>query len=54
MSITDELREWFNNRALLGDGYAELTAIADRIDERHKHAIGYIDDRDPDIMAENG
>ena len=54
MNIPDELRKWLNNRAFLGNGYAELTAIADRIDERHKHAIGYVDDRDSDTMTENG
>lgn len=54
MNITKELREWLSNRAFLGNGYAELTAIADRIDERHKHAIGYVDDRDLDTMTENG
>lgn len=32
MSITDELREWFKDRLFMGNGYAELTAIADRID----------------------
>ena len=38
MSITDELREWFKDRAFLGYGYAQLTAIADRIDAEHKKA----------------
>lgn len=32
MNITKELREWFKDRAFLGNGYAELTVIADRID----------------------
>lgn len=61
MSITDELRKWFkdhlfmgNEYVFMGNGYAELTAIADRIDIAHKHAIGYVDDRDPETMAENG
>lgn len=54
MSITDELRDWFKDRLFMGNGYAELTAIADRIDEAHKHAIAYVDDRDPVTMAEHG
>ena len=52
MSITDELREYANTRISPNKGM--LTAIADRIDIAHKHAIGYVDDRDPDTMAENG
>jgi len=36
MSITDELREWFKDRLFMGNGYAELTAIADRIDAEHE------------------
>lgn len=45
MSITDELREWaFCNRHYdfiesSGGGYAELLAIADRIDEQHRRAL---------------
>lgn len=35
-SITDDLREWFKDRLFMGNGYAEITAIADRIDERHE------------------
>ena len=54
MSITDELRKFADDRTFLGNDYMELYAIADRIDERHKHAIGYVDDRDPDTMIENG
>ena len=59
MSITDELRsvaaktECANGRCeklYRGD----LERIADRIDIAHKHAIGYVDDRDPETMAENG
>lgn len=38
MSITDELREWFKDRLFMGNGYAELTAIADRIDAEHESA----------------
>jgi hypothetical protein len=34
--------------------HEDFTAIADRIDIAHKHAIGYVDDRDPETMAENG
>ena len=58
MSITDELRRVIEDPLL---GYAPqdqhikiLTEIADRIDIAHKHAIGYVDDRDPETMAENG
>ena len=52
MSITDELREWGNRwEDVVAD---EIAAIADRIDIAHKHAIGYVDDRDPETMAENG
>ena len=39
MSITDELREWFKDRLFMGNGYAELTAIADRIDAEHEKAM---------------
>lgn len=39
MSITDELRKWFKDRLFMGNGYAELTAIADRIDAEHQKAI---------------
>ncbi len=38
MSITDELREWFKDRLFMGNGYAELTAIADRIDAENESA----------------
>ena len=52
MSITDELREWGNRWE---DAVAdEIDAIADRIDAEYKHAIGYVDDRDPETMWENG
>lgn len=59
MSITDELRqvaaktEEANGRC--GKLYrGDLDRIADRIDEAHKHAIAYVDDRDPVTMAEHG
>ena len=39
MSITDELREWFKDRIFRGNGHAELTAIADRIDAEHQKAL---------------
>ena len=68
MSITDELmdcirtanrsyedaRNPYNDREILHIPEEELLAIADRIDIAHKHAIGYVDDRDPETMAENG
>lgn len=67
MSITDELRKWAENNTLRDrvlttyppqhavHGVLEtLLRIADRIDEAHKHAIGYVDDRDSETMAENG
>jgi len=41
MSITDELREWFKDRLSMGNGYAELTAIADRIDAEHEAKVSY-------------
>lgn len=66
--ITDELRDCirtanrsyedarnpYNDREILHIPEEELLAIADRIDIAHKHAIGYVDDRDPETMAENG
>ena len=56
MSITDELREYAGEFYLFRykDVREKLDAIADRIDIAHKHAIGYVDDRDPETMAENG
>ena len=58
MSITDELREYaerFNNSHDAWSGIGgELCDIADRIDAEHKRAIGYVDDRDPETMVENG
>lgn len=57
MSITDELKDFANSgmSAMECAAYSDkLIAIADRIDERHKHAIGYVDDRDLDTMTENG
>jgi len=41
MSITDELRKWFKDRLFMGNGYAELTAIADRIDAEHEAKVSY-------------
>lgn len=55
MSITDELREWmYGHTTNCSDNRIALVAIADRIDEAHKHAIAYVDDRDPVTMAEHG
>lgn len=67
MSITDELREWAEDNTLQDrvlttcppqhavHGVLEtLLRIADRIDEAHKHAIAYVDDRDLETMAEHG
>lgn len=58
MSITDELKKYANRYKNSHDAWSgigdELAAIADRIDIAHKHAIGYVDDRDPETMAENG
>ena len=59
MSITDELRE-VAVKTECANGRCEklyrgdLEHIADRIDIAYKHAIGYVDDRDPETMAENG
>ena len=59
MSITDELRE-VAVKTECANGRCEklyrgdLEHIADRIDIAYKHAIGYIDDRDSETMAENG
>ncbi len=39
MSITDELREWYKDRLFMGNGWAEIDAIADRIDEQHRKAL---------------
>lgn len=44
MSITDELREWLKDRIFMGNGYAELTAIADRIDAEHESKVSYWQD----------
>ena len=60
MSITDELREFAREHQPYGSELYNaqvcdhLCAIADRIDAEHKHAIGYVDDRDPETMAELG
>jgi hypothetical protein len=54
MSITDELMEWARRNLYYKKRFDELTAIANRIEEAHKHAIGYVDDRDHETMAENG
>lgn len=53
MSITDELREWANTKCFEWRAN-EILAIADRINIAHKHAIGCVDYRDPETMAENG
>lgn len=37
--ITDELREWYRDRLFMGNGWAEIDAIADRIDEQHRRAL---------------
>lgn len=39
MSITDELREWYKDRLFMGNGWAEIDAIADRIDEQYRKAL---------------
>lgn len=66
MGITGELRgyvqSWRETPNLMDeldagdiDGiFGDIEHIADRIDIAHKHAIGYVDDRDPETMAENG
>lgn len=58
MSITDELREYAQRYKNSHDAWSgigdDLDKIADSIDIAHKHAIGYVDDRDPETMAENG
>lgn len=55
--ITNELRE--SMIPCISDDWLTITKsaferVADRIDEAYKHAIGYVDDRDPETMAENG
>lgn len=58
MSITDELRE-IAAKTECANGRCEklyrgdLDHTADRIDIAYKHTIGYVDDRDPETMAEN-
>ena len=52
MSITDELRKYAKGYETLVNH--RLLEIADRIDAEHKRAIGYVDDRDPETMEENG
>ena len=52
MSITDELRKYARGHETMVN--YSLLAIADSIDEAHKHAIAYVDDRDPETMAEHG
>lgn len=54
MSITTELREWIQKIWDLPKTQSTLLSIADRIDEEHKRAIAYVDDRDPEMMVENG
>ena len=39
VSITDELREWCVDRVFMGNGYAEVLGIADRIDTAHRSAL---------------
>lgn len=39
MAITDELREWCVDRVFMGNGYAEVLGIADRIDTEHRSAL---------------
>jgi hypothetical protein len=39
MSITDELRKFFDRYTMRKDVYDELTAIADRIDAEHERAM---------------
>lgn len=54
MRITAELREWISKIWDLPKTQNTLLSIADRIDEEHKHAIAYVDDRDPEMMEEHG
>lgn len=37
--ITDELREWYKDRLFMGNGWAEIDAIADRIDAEHERGM---------------
>lgn len=39
VSITDDLREWCVDRVFMGNGYAEVLGIADRIDAAHRSAL---------------
>jgi hypothetical protein len=39
--ITGELREWFEDRVFLGNGWQELHDIADRIDAEHEAKVSY-------------
>lgn len=58
MSITDELRKYAARYRSSHDAWSgiggDLDNIADRIDEAHKHAIAYVDDRDPETLEEHG
>lgn len=55
MSITDELRHKVANYPFRDSrDFALFEVIADHIDIAHEHAIGYVDDRDPETMAQNG
>lgn len=66
MSLTTELRDWAREQRTgnvltcyppkheIHGVQEDLLAIADRIDIMHKHAIAYVDDRDPKLMVENG
>lgn len=66
MSLTTELREWAREQRTgnvltcyppkheIHGVEEDVLAIADRIDKEHKLAIAYVDDRDPEMMAEHG
>lgn len=55
MSITDEMRHEVASYPFRDNrDFALFEEIADRIDIAHMHAICYVDDRDPETMAENG
>lgn len=54
MNITDELRKYAESECTRCGGRKDLLHIADRIDVTYKHAIGYVDNRDSETMAENG
>ena len=60
MSITDELREFarehqpYKSELYNAQVCDHLCAIADRIDAEHEHAIGHVNDYDPETMDEHG